>query len=505
MAARSALIAILAAVVLVPAPGHAETRPAYGGTLTASLLAAPTTLDPVRAQTSAELSVVGLVFDTLYGGGADHPPRLAAGAPVIVDDGAGHVTATIPIRQGVLFHDGSPLTANDVARSLLRLQSSPAGWLLAGVTSIAASDPHTVVMTVTRSLPVTELLAAPQTAITPGGKPPSGAHVVGSGPFELSSLDYRRHRIVLSAFDAHFAGRPYVDVLALSWFEHARDEARRYETGRAHISLRGETAFSGHAPKYVTRVLESGASVLVYVGFGQGHRGLARDIELRRAVSAAIGRGGLRHIGAGEAVIPALSPVSPAAGGNIPAASARVAHPAQARAHLAKVGQRWPAVANVIAGKGALTLEIMVDRSRPEDREVAEKLARAIYRIGLGAHIDEVAPQTFARRVHDGACDLYIDHLGLPMIASAQKAPAYWEVMAAFVAGGDPFAQKAPSTDIDALLAAFSQRLPIVPLYHRSIRAHIRGDVRGAAFSPAGRLTQADLFLFGHPEPTRAP
>lgn len=506
MVAKPTLTATLIALACWHSQAVAETRPAYGGTVKASLVGAPHTLDPARAETHAELSLMPLLFDTLYRK-TDHgiEPHLATMLPVVATEGtSGTAIAVIPIRSGVLFHDGSLLTADDVARSLLRLQASRAGWLLAGVTDIVAQD-HQITLTMARPLNLSEVLSAPQAAITPDGKPPSG-RVVGSGPFELSTLDYHRRRVTLTAFDAHFAGRPYIDVLELSWFERARDEARRYETGRAHMSLRGQVAFSGHSPKYVTRVLESGATLLVYVGFGRGHRGLARDIELRRAVSDAIGRGGLRHIGAGEAVVPALLPLSPAAGGNIPRASARVSHPASARDHLQAAAQRWPVLARALSDRGSLTLEILVDESRPEDREVAGKLARALYRIGLSARIEEVSSRSFEQRVARGLCDLYIGHLGVPLIADAPRDPAYYEVMAAFAAGADRFAARARSAGTDelsALVAAFQKRLPIVPLYHRSIRAHIRTDVRGTAFFKSGRLGHADVFLFGDPESTR--
>ena len=53
-------------VIAVAALAHAESRPRYGGTLEGSLLGAPVTLDPPMAQAHAELTVIDLVFDTLY-------------------------------------------------------------------------------------------------------------------------------------------------------------------------------------------------------------------------------------------------------------------------------------------------------------------------------------------------------------------------------------------------------------------------------------------------------
>jgi hypothetical protein len=45
---------------------HAETRPRYAGKIDGALLGAPATFEPVAGQSHAELTVIGMVFDTLY-------------------------------------------------------------------------------------------------------------------------------------------------------------------------------------------------------------------------------------------------------------------------------------------------------------------------------------------------------------------------------------------------------------------------------------------------------
>ena len=110
-------------VVACCALGHAESRPRYGGTVEGSLLGAPVTLDPTLAQAHAELTAVELVFDTLYriGPAGIVHPHLAIDAPQV---DANRVRITI--RSGVKFHDGSVLTAADVAASLERVRTTSA-------------------------------------------------------------------------------------------------------------------------------------------------------------------------------------------------------------------------------------------------------------------------------------------------------------------------------------------------------------------------------------------
>jgi hypothetical protein len=49
----------------------------------------------------------------------------------------------------------------------------------------------------------------------------------------------------------------------------------------------------------------------------------------------------------------------------------------------------------------------------------------------------------------------------------------------------------------DGAAAQFAAKLPVVPLYHRAVRAHHRKTVVGLAFDAIGRLGWADASLVG--------
>ena len=53
--------------------------------------------------------------------------------------------------------------------------------------------------------------------------------------------------------------------------------------------------------------------------------------------------------------------------------------------------------------------------------------------------------------------------------------------------------------DAGKAATAFADRLPILPLLHRSVRIYHRDDVRGLGFDASSRLGFADLFFFGKP------
>ncbi len=488
VAAVAAVIATAPATALV---AHGEGRPEYGGDVVASLLGEPSSLDPVRARTHAEVTLVSLIFDTLYhiDDKGRVRPHLASALPRISAD---RMTAHIPLVAGVTFHDGAALTAADVAASLQRLASDArAGWLLAPVRSVRAGEGE-VIIDLRRDTPeLAELLSAPQASITPGGAAPAHDRAIGTGPFALRVIDRRARRVVLGAFDGHFAGRPYLDTVELDWFHDPDEEARRYERGQSHMSLRGAVAFSGHQPKFATDEVEGPATVLVFVGFGRTHAVVENSRDFRRALSLSVARTGFRGVGSGERVVPAVYPDAVDIGGEATDRADRSERPDEARAAMARAARRVQALAG---GASSLDLEVVIDQSRPDDREVAEKVVAALYRLGVRSHIVALATPAFAARTRRGSCDLYIGQLATPVPVPALATAA------AFAVGGDDWTQRMLTKARlrpDGARVWFDQRLPILPLFHRSVRVHFRRDLRGVGFDGTTRLGLADIFSRG--------
>jgi len=498
MDARLRIIGI-AAVLLAGADAHAETRPGYGGAVIGSLLSEPVSLDPVTAQTHAEVTVVSLLYDTLYTIDQDGRPvpHLAAAMPRWRGD---RREVRIPLVGGVRFHDGSAVDADDVVRSLRRAAASGAGWLLAPVSSMAA-DGDEVVLTLRRSAPeLATLLAAPATAITPDGVAPRGDRLIGSGPFRVVSLDRAHRRLLLAANESHFAGRPYLDSVDLRWYAGADEEARRYERGEVDLSQRGEVAFTGHRPKYPTRVVEGPATLLVYVGFGRAHAAVTGNRDLRRAVSLSLSRNGFRNLGAGERVVPSVTAAAVDIGGPTTDRADRDVRAPAAAASMQRAVAAEAAIRAAAAGQ--TDLEVLIDDSRLDDRAIAEKLVAALYRLGVRAHITAVPAVRFAVRVDRGECDFYIGQLATPVPAPELA------VAAAFAAGGDRWIGQVLArgpADATQAQAWFAERLPVLPLFHRAVRVHHRADVRGVGFDAVTRLSLAGLHLFGRPAPAGAP
>ena len=143
------------------------------------------------------------------------------------------------------------------------------------------------------------------------------------------------------------------------------------------------------------------------------------------------------------------------------------------------------------AALAQLKLSIVIDDSRPDDREIALRVSRGLDKLGIGFAIEAVPAERLRDRVASGACDLWIGQLAAPIGVAA----AWWG--AAFAAGGDGWATGRLATGtIDAGEAsrALAERLPIVPLMFRSVLLWHRVDLHGLAFDALGRPRLADLF-----------
>ncbi|MBP9086254.1 MAG: hypothetical protein KBG15_09045 [Kofleriaceae bacterium] len=474
MMGRRRLVSVLAMVAAGPAASsYAESRAKYGGTLEASLVSDARVTDPVAARAAADIALQGLLHESLYRSAADGPMPTLASAPPQFETA---LRVRIVLRTEVTFHDGTPITVGDAVASLERLRTSPSGWLIATVASVRA-DAGALVITLTQPTPnLAALLALPQAAITPGGRPPVADAPIGAGPFSWGSRDDQRRFIELKAFDNYVGNRAYVEKVRLHWFAASDAEARRFEAGAAHISLRGATAFSGAAPKFLSVPQDSLPLLLTYLGFGPRH-GLARQAAFRRAVDEGIARSGFAALGSGEKIVAT----------RIPLASASVAASARAGQFAGDIAAARREYAGV-PRTAVSAVEILIDASALDDREIAERVVRVLDKLGVVATVMAVDAATFQARLANQTYDLYIGQLVLPVTL----APLWWT--ASFALAGARSNESAAT-----LAAAFRKIVPIVPLFHRSVRAWVRSDLRGATFDGLARLRLDDASVIGAP------
>lgn len=229
------MLVLIVALLLAGSPARAAGRPRWGGVIR---VAGPpvSTLDPRGALSDGALLAAALLHQPLYDLDApDAAPRpaLLAAAPT------GDLDLACALHDGARFHDGRPVTSDDVAWSIERLAAGPAGSparVLPELVRVEPTDARRFVLRLRAPVPratLERLLALPQAAILPRGS--DGA--VGAGPFALVDAG-TGGALVLGPHLGHPAGRPFADRLELLPARTAADMADRLYYGDADVALR---------------------------------------------------------------------------------------------------------------------------------------------------------------------------------------------------------------------------------------------------------------------------
>ncbi len=240
----------------MPALADEETTPKRGGTLTYVIPAdAPPSFDGHRETTYATVHTAAPYYSVLIRINPQNPSSttdfvcdLCTTMPEPTDGGK---TFTFKIRDGVKFHDGSPLTAADVAASWNEIIFPPKGVLsprssnFMMVDKVEAPDPTTVVFhlkfATTAFLPA---LADPFAWVYSKKILDKDPHwyeknIMGSGPFKFVSSEIGQSIKGERNPDYYHKGQPYLDGIVGIYMpkQAARIDAIRAD--RAAIEFRG--------------------------------------------------------------------------------------------------------------------------------------------------------------------------------------------------------------------------------------------------------------------------
>lgn len=254
---------------LLAACGTGAARPAapgarkrYGGNLAAGLTGGSSadTLDPHQGLTYLDTARASALYEPLVKLSADAQLEYVL-AREIAPRGGNLDQWVIRLRPGVRFHDGRPLTADDVVytfRRIIEHKYSAVNVLgpvhAAGITVL---DPRTVLVPMSRpyaSLP--EQLAGILTAqIVPAGFDPARHTPNGTGPFQHHSFTPGQQSVFTRNPHYWQHGQPYADTLTIIDFTDTFALAGALIVGQIHAvgTLDGaQVPYLGNRPGVTT-------------------------------------------------------------------------------------------------------------------------------------------------------------------------------------------------------------------------------------------------------------
>jgi len=236
----------LCAALAVALPGTALAEPS--GVLVIAENETPENLDPANATNSTVNQLLVGVYDTLVqftAGETTVTPRLAT-EWTVSDDG---LTYTFTLRDDVVFHDGSPLTAADVVFTLDRLQSASAATMndMGPYASAEAIDDQTVALTLSEPFgPFISALSRIYIVNKAQVEPHMGEdnarqwlaiNEAGSGPYTVASYA-PTEAVSLKAFADYWGGWDgnHVEEVLFRYVSEPSTQLALLKAGEVHIT-----------------------------------------------------------------------------------------------------------------------------------------------------------------------------------------------------------------------------------------------------------------------------
>lgn len=303
-----------------------------GGELTVALAEEPDALDPSIGRTFVGRIVFANMCEKLYDTDAelDVVPQLAAELPDISEDGK---TVTIPIREGILFNDGTKLDAEAVKTSIERHQDitgSARSAELAPVESVKVVDPLTVQLNLSQpSAPLTALLADRSGMIMSPTQLEKlgdsfGDDPVCVGPFEFAERRAGDAIVLERAEDYYDADKVHLDKVTFSIIDQGPVRAANLRSGDVDIAERLDTTSLEQIEAEESLRLYEATSIgyqgiTINVGnvdgidkpFGEREAPIASDPRIREAFELAIDREAINDVVYGGRYEPSCSPIAP--------------------------------------------------------------------------------------------------------------------------------------------------------------------------------------------------
>ncbi|MBI2909658.1 MAG: ABC transporter substrate-binding protein [Chloroflexi bacterium] len=284
-----------------PVPKPSGEQPRYGGVLPISLYLEPPHLDLQQSQILVTRMAAIPPYDTLL---EYNPlksdtiiPDLAEKYEVSSDG----LVYTFSLNKGVKFHDGAPLTSEDVKYNLDRLRNPPRGVLspraalLASIDRIETPDANTVKIftkymdaSFLGGIALSHHVIYPKKVVEEKGD--MKKTVMGTGPFRF--VRYETGVIVEYTKNKEYfrKDRPYLDGLVFYIMTDSATRFAAFRTGRVLMTSQGSGGLNPVQAEITEKELKGKAHPLRYVSISNAFTSInvtrkpLDDVRVRRAL-----------------------------------------------------------------------------------------------------------------------------------------------------------------------------------------------------------------------------
>ncbi len=213
-----------------------------GGTITEGIVGTPRFINPVLAFSDADQDLVSLIYSGLMRKNSDGTltPDLALKYDMSKDG----LTYTFTLRDNIYFHDGKPVTADDVVFTINEIKDpvikSPKKGNWDGV-NVEKIDEKTIKFTLKQPYAsflenaIVGIMPASLWSTTPIELNDANIQPIGSGPYEVANVSKQSGGLIdyydLVPFKKFNLGEPYLSKITLRFYQNENDQISALEKG----------------------------------------------------------------------------------------------------------------------------------------------------------------------------------------------------------------------------------------------------------------------------------
>ena len=371
--------------------------PSHGGRVRIGATGGMDSINPLMASRTVSTKVLDLLFERLF---AEKPNGQLAPALAVAWPFSPRLKFwDILLRSDAQFHDGRPVTAEDVVFTLqlMRKQQNGEDLLFERVEVLSddivrlhyAAPPHWSALIHLRLHILPKHLVEPQLAAGYGlDELPFNRHPIGAGPFRFVDWVGEAH-LRMVAFEGYYRGRPYIDTVEV--------RGDYPDTRHAWAAfMRGESDVVMSASPDDLKSIADNAAFNVLKGAGLSYMALSlncrlesvlADRRVREAIHYAIDRRAVWHLLSGEATADSVFIAGPFPPGSIysdPQVVAPVKDQPRARAILQAAGWVDTDGDGLRERDGqALELTLVMVKEMPHRHNIAAQLRKDLEEVGI--------------------------------------------------------------------------------------------------------------------------
>ena len=273
------------------AAGEAAAPAAGLKTITVGLAAAPDSFDPADHRNRQSETVLRNMFDGLVTRDTRTGVHLELAESMELID---PTTWEVKLRQGVKFHDGSEMTADDVVFTFNRIiqenqieypepHTSPRKGLIAPLAAVEKVDDSTVRLILSAPWPPAQQLIVhqqivPQAYIESVGTQGFVENPIGTGPFRFveGQLD---DQIVMERFDDYYGGAPDLEPVGPACVDRVIFRVIPEASTRVAALLAGEVDIIQSVPPDLAATLEGNPNVVLQTAPGTQPKWLELNVN----------------------------------------------------------------------------------------------------------------------------------------------------------------------------------------------------------------------------------